>query len=125
MDIIGNIFELEDLSQDTKEINIIYRNKTYKFTTTIPTSKDLANYQKQSTVKGITDPQKFNRLVIAHHVVEPDISNKTITEQGYLNTDDFINVKLPAVMIATLSSEICGANDVELNLNEMVKQAKN
>lgn len=129
MNDLERFLNLQDVNEIEEEVFVSER--LGKFKVKAMTSDEYADYQKRCKGKmnkqGMDfDAMKFNLLLAAGQVVEPNFSNAELLKKaGCATAVEFIKRKLLPGEIAELSEQICKISGFTSSINEDVEEAKN
>lgn len=129
MSKLDDFLQLPDVDDIIEEIFINERLGSFKIKAM--TQDEFADYQKRCrskiTKKGVEfDNNKFNLLLVAGQVVEPDFSNaEFLKKAGCATAVEFLKKKLLSGEIAELSTQIQRVSGFDTNINDDVEEAKN
>lgn len=129
MKSLEEFLALPDVDNIVEEVFVSKR--LGKFKVKAMTADEHSEYQKRArskfTKNGVDfDSAKFNLLICAGQVVEPNFNDATILEKtGCATGADLIKKKLLAGEISELSGKICEISGFDSTLSEDVEEAKN
>lgn len=129
MKSLEDFLALPDVDNITDEVFVSKRLGTFKVKAM--TADEHSNYQKRARGKikkdGVDfDNTKFNLLICAGQIVEPDFNNAELLKKTNCSTGaDLIKKKLLAGEIATLADKICQISGFDSDLQEDIDEAKN
>ena len=105
--------------------------KPLKFKIKAMTSREFDDIRRRCTEvkKGRKlefDAQKFNLEVIIHHTIEPDFKNaESIKKLGCTTPEEYLNKVLLAGEMAELANQIQKLSGFDVDMNDLVEEAKN
>jgi hypothetical protein len=128
MSRLDDFLNLPDVSEVISEIKM---ERLGTFTVKPLTQEKHEEFQKRCRTKNRKgeidfDMSKFNLLVIANQVINPDMNNADfLTKVGCQTARDFIQKKFKAGEIFELAQKICEISGFDAEINELVEESKN
>jgi len=129
MSRLDDFLSLPNVTDVVEEVYINKRLGTFKIKpmTNAQYNEYLSRCKGKYTREGVNfDNGKYNLLIVANHVIDPDFSNaEFLAKVGCQTARDFINAKLKAGEIQDIAEKIAEISGIGGDINEQVEEAKN
>jgi hypothetical protein len=115
-DVTEEIFVNDRLGVFTVKPMTVAQHKTYQDRCRLRVDKGGVSF----------DSAKFNLLVTAGQVLDPDFSDADFLQKtGYPSATEFIKAKFYSGEVASISEKICRLSGFDEDINDKVDEAKN
>lgn len=124
---VDNLTEEVIISPRFKDKN----GNVLKFTIKAMTSQEFEDIRKSVTTvrkgkKVEFDSQKFNLRIVVNHTLDPDFKNAdSIKKLGVHTPEEYVQRVLLAGEVATLASKITELSGFDVEMEELIDEAKN
>lgn len=129
MSRLDDFLNLPNVAEQREQIYVNSRLGTVTIKPmTVQEHKSYQDRCKGKINKGGTtfDSSKFNVLIVANQVVDPNLADADFLKKaGYPTAVDFINAKFYSGEVSEIARKVCEISGFDLDPNEEIEEAKN